>query len=127
MIKILVANSLDNSMQELVTVFEQQGDTIVAVVNTGSQVLECLSSQTFDLVVTAERLQDMPGLGLIKKIIEINPMVNCAAASDLTPEDFHEESEGMGILMQLPVFPRKEHGTALLKRAKEISNLLGQD
>jgi hypothetical protein len=48
------------------------------------------------------------------------PMVNCAAVSSLVSEDFHEQSEGLGILMQLPVRPGQEHAEILLGKLKSI-------
>ncbi len=50
-----------------------------------------------------ENLGDMTGLEFIRAIVSKRPMVNCAAISSLASEDFHEASEGLGILMQLPV------------------------
>ncbi len=127
MLNILVADSQDNSMQNLVSVFKQNHKVRVTTTQTGSQALELLSSQAFELVVTAERLKDISGLALIKKIVTTNPMINCAAESGLGHDDFHEASEGLGILMQLPLRPKTEHATALLKQVQDICNLMDQD
>ena len=64
-----------------------------------------ITEQSFDLVVTDEHLGDMTGLEFIEKMISKRPMVNCAAITSLLPADFHEASEGLGILMPLPVMP----------------------
>ena len=127
MLNILVANSIDDSMQNILAAFNQHIDIKVTVARTGTQALNNISYRTFHLVVIAKKLEDISGLELAEKIVKINPMINCATASDLTPEDFHEASEGLGILMQLPMCPKKEHGIALLKRVQEISNLLNKD
>ena len=127
MLKILVVNTLDNSLRNLVAPFRKSADIGVSVVETGNQALINLSSETFNLVVAAQELHDMSGLDLIKKIVAANPMVNCAVASDLAPKEFHEASEGLGILMQLPAFPKTEHAEALLNQVQDIFNLLAQD
>ena len=80
----------------------------------GSYALSMLAERDFDLVVTDEDLGDMTGLELIKTVVTQKPMVNCAAISSLSPDDFHEASEGLGILMQLPVNPGYEYAEALL-------------
>jgi len=50
-------------------------------------------------------------------------MINCACVSPLPPEDFHETSEGLGVLMQLPVNPGKFEAEDLLKRLKNLKDL----
>ena len=68
----------------------------------------------------------MTGLEFIEKVISKRPMVNCAAVSSLLPADFHEASEGLGILMQLPVRPDQEQAEKLLRQLKNILNLAEQ-
>jgi CheY-like chemotaxis protein len=92
----------------------------------GSHAIARLTEGSFDLVVTDENLEDMTGLELIEKIIAKRPMVNCAAVSSLLPDDFHEASEGLGILMQLPVSPGQEQAEKLLRQLKNILNLTEQ-
>ena len=85
-----------------------------------SYALSMLAERDFDLVVTDEDLGDMTGLEFIKTVITQKPMVNCAAISSLSPDDFHVASEGLGVLMQLPVNPGYEYAEILLKRLEKI-------
>lgn len=89
----------------------------------GSDAISRITERNFDLLVTDENLGDMTGLELIKKIISKKPLVNCAAVSSLLPDDFHEASEGLGILMQIPIRPGQEQAEKLLKQLKNILNL----
>ena len=82
-----------------------------------------ISNTKVDLVVADELLENMTGLELIKKLVMGNPMLNCAVVSSLSPEDFHEKSEGLGILMQLPIKPKEKDAEALLKHLNTILNL----
>jgi hypothetical protein len=66
----------------------------------------------------------MTGIEFMKKLLSINPMINCAAVSLLSPEEFHEASEGLGVLMQLPVSPGKQDAQNLLQRLNDLKNLL---
>ena len=83
-----------------------------------------IAEGNFDLVVADENLGDMTGLELIRAIVAKRPMVNSAAISSLTTEDFHEAGEGLGILMQLPVNPGQEHAAMLLGQLKSILNTM---
>ena len=92
----------------------------------GNDAIAKITEGNFDLVVTDEKLGDMTGLEFIEKVISKKPLVNCAAVSSLLPADFHEASEGLGILMQLPVRPDQEQAEKLLGQLKTIMNLAEQ-
>jgi len=40
--------------------------------------------------------------GLVREIISANAMVNTAVVSPLCDADFHDKSEGLGVLCRLP-------------------------
>ncbi len=86
----------------------------------GSQALSLINNHPFDIVVSDETLPDMSGLEFAKKLIAKNPMLNIALVSGLSAKDFHEVSEGLGILMQLPVLPQKSDAEKLLERLNHI-------
>lgn len=46
----------------------------------------------------------------------INAMVNTAVVSPLSDEEFHEASEGLGILVRLPLEPGADEACELLRR-----------
>ena len=46
-------------------------------------------------------LGDLPGAELVRRLVGINAMINTALASEKSEEVFHEETEGLGILMKL--------------------------
>ena len=76
-----------------------------------------------DFVIADEGLGDKTGLELIADIVSINPMITCAVVSELTPEAFHEASEGLGIMAQLPARPGKANAESLLHQLRQIKNL----
>ena len=96
------------------TAWAASGGTAIAMITEGN----------FDLVVTDENLGDMTGLELIEKVISQKPLINCAVVSSLLPDDFHEASEGLGVLMQLPARLGQEHAEKLLGQLKKILNLV---
>ena len=101
---------------------KQQGGTIQWAA-TGDQALETIGKQTVDLVVTDEHLGDMTGLELIGRLVAVNPMINSAAVSSLSKEAYHEASEGLGILMQLPPSPDRADGERLMAHLNQILGL----
>ena len=88
----------------------------------GSKAFDVISEVVFDLVVIDENLGDMTALDFTAKLISINPMINCALVSSLSPRDFHEASEGLGVLAHLPPRPDEKDGKNLLARLKAVKN-----
>jgi CheY-like chemotaxis protein len=125
MLNILLVSRDKTSMSALKAGLEEN-DAQTAWADSGRYGLSVIAERQFDLVVTDENLGDMTGLEFIKTIIARKPMVNCAVVSSLLPEDFHEASEGLGILMQLPVNPGLEYAEELLEQLKKILNLAAE-
>ena len=124
-IKILLVSQDKASMSAFKEGLEEN-QVQTAWAESGSNAIVKIAEGSFDLVVTDENLSDMTGLEFIEKVISRKPMVNCAAVTSLLPADFHEASEGLGILMQLPVRPGQEQAEKLLRQLKTILNLTEQ-
>ena len=101
----------------------EESDVLTTWAESGSYALSLLAERDVDLIVTDENIGDMTGLEFIKTAIAQKPMINYAAVSSLLPDDFHEVSEGLGILMQLPVNPGQKDAQELLERLKIIHNM----
>jgi DNA-binding NtrC family response regulator len=97
-------------------------DAQTTCLESGREALSAVSEKVFDLLVADENLGDMSGLELIESVITRQPMLNCAVVSSLTPTDFHEASEGLGVLMQLPVEAGKKEAHQLLEHLKKIQS-----
>ena len=89
----------------------------------GKEALSIITRKSCHLVIADENLDDMTGLAFIEKMISINPMINSAVASPLSPEEFHEVSEGLGVMMQLSLQPEKQEIQRLLEQVKAIIQL----
>lgn len=119
MLNILLV-SQDESFMSALKAGLEENDAQTAWAESGHYALSRIAERDFDLVVTNENLGDMTGLEFVKMVIAQKPMVNCAAVSSLLPDDFHEVSEGLGVLMQLPVNPGYEYAEKLLERLKKV-------
>lgn len=124
MIKILLVTSERAPFSEFATVLKKKDNVELFWASTGHEALAVVSENPVDLVVVNENIGDMTGIEFMKKLLPINPMINSAAVSPLAPEEFHEASEGLGVLMQLPVSPGKLDVENLLKRLNDLKNLL---
>ncbi len=123
LIHILMVTSNRASLSDLAAAFKDQGNIQVSWANSGAEALEKMPKGMFDLVITDENLRDMTGIEFVGKLVMINPMMNCIAVSTLSPEDFHEASEGLGILMQLPPNPGQTEANELLQYLDNVLTL----
>lgn len=91
---------------------------------TGVTGLASLKGKKTDLVIVDEQLDDMSGIAFVRLLVKAYPLVNTAIVSALTAEEFHEATEGLGVLMQLPTKPQEKEAEALLAVLDKIGALL---
>jgi len=122
--RILVVSPKRDALSVLASTLKNHNDVELFWLESGGKALASVSDTVFDLVVTEERLEDMTGFELAGRLISVNPMINCAVISALSPEEFHEAGEGLGLMAQLPVQPSKEQTEELLLRLKNLKDLM---
>ena len=125
-IKLLLVTPNRNSLEDLAAALKINNDVELFWAESGGKALATAGETLVDLVVAEECLGDMTGLELAEKMLSVNPMINCAAVSSLSSKEFHEASEGLGLLAQLPANPGKEHAEDLLQRIKNIKGRLAE-
>jgi DNA-binding response OmpR family regulator len=79
----------------------QEPGTEVALAETGAEVLAMARTRTPALVIVDNQLPDFKPFGLVLEIIKVNAMVQTAVVSELSEEEFHEQSEGLGIMAHI--------------------------
>ena len=122
-LKLLLVSQERSSLSGMATALKMHGKVDLSWAESGAEALDTISKAPVDLVITDEELGDMSGLKLALKLLSINPMVNCAAVSPLSHEDFHEASEGLGILAQLPPSPGEKEAEALFQQLRKLKKL----
>jgi DNA-binding NtrC family response regulator len=123
MLMILVASPDRDSLSELESALAEHDDVSLLRVESVNKTLDLASEKVIDLVIADERFGDTTGLELAARLLTVNPMITCSVVSGMTSEEFHEASEGLGIMAQLPIHPDKEHAESLLHRLSQIKNL----
>lgn len=87
---------------------------------TGKEALQWAGDIIPTLTIIDETLQDMSGLETVRELMKANALLNTALVSPLSSEDFHEFSEGLGILLQLPVSPGEKEAWEIVSCLKSI-------
>ena len=123
MLKLLLISNTIETFSEFASVLKENGKNEVLYAESGETALKMIIDNAIDLVITDEEIGDMSGLDFAKRLISSSPMTNCAAMSSLSEKDFHEASEGLGLMNHLPVPPGKSDAEDLLNTLRRIRGL----
>lgn len=119
MIRILLAGRDSASLSAFEATLKNR-QAQIQYLDSGDRALAAISAQAFGLLVADESLKDMTGIELIKVVTTQQPLLNCALVSSLPSEEFHEATEGRGILMSLTPNPGIREADQLLQHLDKI-------
>lgn len=119
--KILLASTPGKGSDGLAALFRDQTGREPLRAANGAKALDLARSDSPDLVVLAESLDDMSYSDAVKKLLEINAFINTAVVTAMDEEEFHEQSEGLGILSSIRPDPSPEEVQGLLAKLKMIT------
>lgn len=102
----------------------EEGGAAVTRCSAGVEVRSLLKTGSYTAVVVDTLLDDGDGLAFVQCLAREYPLVNCALASALEAEEFHEKTEGLGLFMQLPPVPGKREARKMLELLAKIDGLL---
>ncbi len=114
---------LVSSRQKILAPFAEalkSHDVHLTLLTTGSEAAELVHQQPPHLVIIDEQLTDISPVDLVMKLLKINAMVYVAMVSAMNEGEFHNSTEGLGILARLPSPPGPEEADTLLEKLKEI-------
>ncbi len=89
-------------------------------VSSGAEALEAVRTSAPHLVIIDADLPDTTPLDLVQKLLLVNAMVNTAVVSPLAEAEFHEASEGLGVLGRLPNEPGERDAADLLAKLRKV-------
>jgi DNA-binding response OmpR family regulator len=124
MSKILLVSKGSASLADLADELIKRKEFDVIQVQSGEEALSLVRENRADVVIAADVLSDGLALPFAQKLMREHPLINCAMVSSLSPEDFHELTEGLGLFMQLPLHPGAEEAKKMIRFLDSISALM---
>ncbi|MBM9529785.1 hypothetical protein JWG42_06425 [Desulfoprunum benzoelyticum] len=122
--RIVLASNEHESLARFVAGLGQNREVEIIGVGTAAAALDAVQGKPVHLVVVGEKLADTDPIDCVNRLVRLNPMINCAMISALAADDFHEATEGLGVLMQLPPNPSGDDAAALMAKVEMFSALL---
>lgn len=95
-------------------------DVCLEQASSGVEAMGVVRTQCPRLVVIDSCAPEDDPLDLVKKTVAANAMVNTAVISSLDDAEFHEKSEGLGVLCRLPAQPDGRDAQDLLRKLRGV-------
>jgi DNA-binding response OmpR family regulator len=118
--RILVVTPDPKPWAEFADALTESREIQLAWSQTGADALADVIRRPPLCVVVDDALPDLSPLELVRRLLTINAMVSTAVLSGMEGDEFHEASEGLGVLLQIPPAPKKAHAEDLLARLQRI-------
>jgi len=125
MLRLVLATTRPEAMQAFAAALSSDPEVDLQQVASGAAALEAARASALHLVIIDSHLPDTAPFDLVQKLLMVNAMVNTAVVSPLSGEEFHEASEGLGILGRLPIEPGMGEAADLLRRLRKVLGLIG--
>ena len=119
MLLIVLASAHPEALHSFAAALSADPEVQLQQVTSGTEALEV--GRTFPPhLMIIDYLADIEPLSLVQKLLTVNAMVNTAVVSPLADEEFHEASEGLGILGRLPVESGMSEAADLLQKLRQV-------
>jgi DNA-binding NarL/FixJ family response regulator len=118
--QIVLATSRVKAWHAFAAALSSHPEVQLKQVSSGAEALEAVRAAAPQLVIIDASLPDATPLDLVRQLLAVNALVNSAVVSPLGEEEFHEASEGLGILCPLPENPGRGEAEALLLKLRMV-------
>lgn len=123
MMKFLIVSERPENLNNLDKGLLKHSNAQVLIANSSEAALAVIADKSVDLVIVDDEISGLPGKRFVEKMITMNPMINTALVSSLSEHDFHEDTEGLGVLMQIPTNPEESVATTVIERLGKVLSL----
>jgi DNA-binding NarL/FixJ family response regulator len=120
MLRVVLATNRPKALQAFAEALSSDPEVQLESVVSGAEALEAVRTSAPHLVVIDPNLPDIAPLELVQKLLMVNAMVNTAVVSPLSEEEFHQASEGLGILGRLPNDPGMSDAVEMLHKLRRV-------
>ena len=117
---ILLVTSQEKKFAEFIESLTRENAVEVIPTGSAQEALNRLADAMPDLVIIDEDVDGTPGLEIARDILMKNAMLNQVLVSSLSSDEFHEASEGLGIMLQLPPEPDAAQAEIVLKTLRKM-------
>lgn len=120
MIKILLVSKAPENLKSLEEALGSDSSVVIVKAETAEDALRIAREEKPQLAVVDSAISGTDPQKLIMDFMAVNAMMNTALVSAMNEDEFHEKTEGLGIMMRLPENPGPDEAKELLETLKGI-------
>lgn len=90
---------------------------------TAPEVLGRAQTPPWQLVVVDAMTSGMDYKAFLMDLLRVNAMLSTVVVTDMSEDEFHEDSEGLGVLCSVPENPGQGHGAEAMDRLRRLTGL----
>ena len=125
MLRILMVTTRREIVRSFIEGLSSDPEVCLDLVSSGAEALHSVGAEFPHLVIVDSGYKETDSLDLVRELITVNAMVNTAVISSLPDTEFHDRSEGLGILCRLPPQPDSNDSEALLQKLRAVIGPVG--
>jgi DNA-binding response OmpR family regulator len=125
MLRILMVTFRADAVRAFIDGFSSDPGVCLDLVASAAEAVKYVGTDCPHLVIIDSGLEDSDSLDLVRRLIMVNAMVNTAVISSLPEDEFHDKSEGLGILCRLAARPTGNDSAALLQKLRAVVGAAG--
>lgn len=91
--------------------------------DSAEDVLGRASASAWKLLVVDAMMPGMDYKKFLMDLLRVNAMLNTVVVTDMGEDDFHEDSEGLGVLCAVPAEPGRDDGVRAADQLKLVFGL----
>ena len=118
---IILASPRSDQWQAFADALRVHTQANIVKVRSADEALDTARALNPLAVAIDAELGDLPGVELVRRLLGVNAMINTALASGETEEIFHDETEGLGILMKLSPLPTPTEAGRFAERLRQVT------
>ena len=124
--RILLVSREPGNLAALAAALAQGQDTVLRWAEGPEQALAEARRWRPSLAVLDHGLAQSGPWGLIRELLRVDAFLNSAVVSGLDQDQFHQASEGLGVMAQLPPAPGPAESAWLLYHLRELTSALAE-
>ncbi len=110
-------------LSDFTATISAQPDITLYQVDSGEDALRMFREQNPHLVIIDQEIRDKNPLDLVMKLLAVNAMINTTMITSMDAEEWHNKSEGLGMMPPIPDPPTEKDALALLEAFRKMPGL----
>jgi len=110
-------------LSDFTATISAQPDITIHQVDSRKDALRMVREQKPHLVIIDQEIRDKNPLDLVMELLVINAMINTAMITSMDADEWHEKSEGLGMMPPISNPPTEKDAHTLLESFRKMPGL----